>query len=335
MRVAILILTVICGLSRLAAVGHAETKLRAGIVGCDTSHAIAFTKLINAADATGPAAQVEVVACFPGGSPDIPSSVDRVGPFTEQLRGLGIEIVASIPELLEKCDVILLESVDGRTHLNQFRQLATGKPVFIDKPAAASLADVIAIFRLAEETNTPCFSSSALRYCKQVTKLADDPALGKATGCAVASPFETEPHHMDLAWYGVHGVESIYAIMKPGCEAVSRVDGQNATLVTGRWRDGRVATWRGLRGGHVYAFTAFGERGVAFDQGFSGYEPLVDEICKFFISGKPPVTAAETIEMFAFMAAADESNARHGALASLSDVIEQAERDLAAPTVKP
>ena len=316
------------------AVCEAAEPLRAGIVGCDTSHAIAFTKLINDPAATGPRAEVQVVAAFPGGSPDLPSSADRVEGYVNELRGMGVEIVDSIPALAEKCDVILLESVDGRPHLKQFEQLAVGKPVFIDKPAAANLADVIAIFRVAEQTQTPCFSSSALRYCKAVTTLTDNPAVGGVVGCSVASPFEVEPHHIDLAWYGVHGVEAIYAMMNPGCKAVSRVDGANATLVTGRWADGRIATWRGLKGGHDYAFTAFGSKGFAFDRGFSGYEPLVEEICTFFVSGKPPVPAAETIEMFAFMEAADESVRRDGALVTTEEMIKRAEELLSSREAK-
>lgn len=310
-------------------ISRGAEPLRAGIVGCDTSHVIAFTKLINAPEATGPRAGVEVVVAFPGGSPDIPSSADRVGPYTDELRGMGLEIVDSIPELLEKCDVVLLESVDGRIHLGQFQQLAVGKPVFIDKPAAANLADVIAIFQLAEQTNTPCFSSSALRYCAAVTKLANDPAVGNVTGCSVASPFETESHHIDLAWYGVHGVEAIYAMMRPGCEMVSRVDGANAALVTGRWGDGRIATWRGLKSHGDYAFTAFGDKGMAFGRGFSGYEPLVDEICTFFATRRAPVTAEETIEMFAFMEAADASLQRDGQLASTKEMIDRAKQKIA------
>ena len=162
-----------------------------------------------------------------------------------------------------------------------------------------------------------------------MTKLAADPALGNITGCSVASPFETEPHHIDLAWYGVHGIEAIYAIMNPGCEAVSRVDGATATLVTGRWNDGRIAAWRGLKGHADYAFTAFGDKGMAFDRGFSGYEPLVDEICTFFVTRNPPVPAAETIEMFAFMEAADESLKQNGALVNLSDMMARAEQKIA------
>src|SRR5687767_10729594 len=119
---------------------RADEPLRAGIVGCDTSHVIAFTKLINDPAATGLLGKVEITCAFPGGSPDLPDSRDRVQGFTERLRGMGVEIVDSIAALVERSDVFLLESVDGRPHLEQFRQLAVGKPVFIDKPMAASLA---------------------------------------------------------------------------------------------------------------------------------------------------------------------------------------------------
>jgi hypothetical protein len=76
-------------------------------------------------------------------------------------------------------------------------------------------------------------------------------------------------------------------------------------------------------------FTVFGDLGAATDRGFSGYEPLVDEICTFFVTGKPPVHAAETIEMFAFMEAADESLKRDGALVATKEMIARAEQKLA------
>jgi predicted dehydrogenase len=321
----------LCRNIRLAAIcwlvahdASAEVILRAGIVGCDTSHAVAFTKLINDPAAQGPRAQVEVVCAFAGGSEDIPSSRDRVAGFTEQLRAGGVEIVPTIEEIRDKCDVILLESVDGRTHLPQFRQLACGKPVFIDKPAAASLADVMAVFRLAEQTKTPCFSSSALRFSEQIQAIKNSDAVGEITGCSVASPFQTEPHHPDLFWYGVHGVESIYALMNRGCESVSRIGDKHDTVVVGKWEDGRLAEYRGLRHRGDYTFAAYGAKGVAINQGFSGYQPLVEEICKFFLTGKPPVPPQETIEMFAFMEAADESLRREGQAVSIKEIMARA-----------
>lgn len=121
--------------------------LKAGIIGLDTSHVVAFTKLLNTADPKSELASVRIVAAYPGGSVDIPSSRDRVAGFTAELRDkFGVAIVGSIPELLEKVDVVLLESVDGRPHLEQARPVFKArKPVFIDKPVAGSLADAIAL----------------------------------------------------------------------------------------------------------------------------------------------------------------------------------------------
>jgi len=85
--------------------------------------------------------------------------------FTEELKAAGIEIVDSIPALLERVDVVLLESLDGRKHLEQARPvIAAGKALFIDKPVSGTLADAIEIFRLAAEAQSSCFSSSSLRY---------------------------------------------------------------------------------------------------------------------------------------------------------------------------
>src|SRR5688572_6905604 len=150
-----------------------------GIIGCDTSHVPAFTKIFNDPKAEGDLAGFKVVAAFPGGSQDIPSSRDRVQKFTDELKAGGVEIVDTIPKLLEKVDVVLLESVDGRPHLEQARPVFEAKkPVFIDKPLAASLADAVAIAELGRRHNVPWFSSSALRFSPTTVKLKQGPKVG-------------------------------------------------------------------------------------------------------------------------------------------------------------
>ncbi len=212
--------------------------LKAGIIGLDTSHVVAFTQLLNADKPKPELAGVRVVAAYPGGSQDIPSSRDRVAGFTRELKEkYGVEIVGSIDELLAKVDVVLLESVDGRPHLEQARPVFQAhKPVFIDKPVAGSLADAIAIFDLARETGTPCFSSSSLRFSPGIAARAHDPRLGEVVGCETFGPCELEAHHPDLFWYGVHGVESLYTIMGTGCESVARThtDGRTWPSASGR-----------------------------------------------------------------------------------------------------
>jgi predicted dehydrogenase len=305
----------------------ADKPLKAGIIGLDTSHVIAFTKVLNDPKATGDLADVKVVAAFPGGSDDIPSSHDRVQGYTEDLRKQGIEICDSIPDLLKKVDVVLLESVDGRPHLEQVKPVfAAGKPVFIDKPFAGTLADAVQIFRLAKKHNVPCFSASSLRFGAGPQKMRNDSPVGKVLGCDAYSPCSLEPHHPDLFWYGVHGVEMLFTIMGPGCESVTRVHTDGTDLVVGVWKDGRIGTFRGLRtGSQGYGATVYGEKAVAPAGGYDGYEPLVVEICKFFKSGKPPVDAQETLEMFAFMEAADESKRQGGAPVTIESVMKKAE----------
>ena len=303
-----------------------EAPIKAGLIGLDTSHVIAFTKVLNNPKAEGDLADVKVVAAYPGGSKDIPSSWDRVGKYTEQLRGMGIEIVDSIDALLEKVDVVLLESVDGRPHLAQATPvIQAGKPLFIDKPMAGSLADAIAIFELAKQHNVPVFSSSSLRFSPGILIFRTDSPVGEVIGCDAFSPCSLEPHHPDLFWYGIHGVETLFTIMGTGCEMVSRMQSPDTELVVGKWKDGRIGTFRGTRKGqHGYGAKVHGSKKVAPSGGYGGYEPLVVEIAKFFKTGKPPVSAEETLEILAFMEAADQSKKQGGCPVSLESVMRQA-----------
>jgi Oxidoreductase family, NAD-binding Rossmann fold len=322
-------------LSILPAAVHADEPdkpLRAGIIGLDTSHVVAFTKILNNAKATGDVAGVRVVAAFPGGSPDIAASRDRVEGFTKTLKDTyGVEIVGSIDELLKKVDVVLLESVDGRPHWEQVRPvLKAKKPVFIDKPVAGSLADVLRIYDLAKENNVPVFSSSSLRFAPEVAKARGNAKIGQILGCATHAPCEIEEHHPDLFWYGVHGVENLFAVMGPGCESVERVKTKDTDLVAGKWKDGRVGTFRGLRAGKKeYGMVVYGKDGIEATTVGTDYAPLVAEICKFFKTGKPPVSAEETIELFAFMEAADESKRKDGAPVTIESVLTKAREQIA------
>mgnify|MGYP001324441255 CR=1 FL=1 len=307
--------------------------LRAGIIGLDTSHATAFTKLLNDPAAPPEVSGVKIVAAFPGGSPDLPASIDRVPEYTKTLtEEFGVELVDSVEALLEKVDVVLLESVDGRPHLEQARPVFRArKPVFIDKPVAGSLADAIAIFELAKESGTPVFSSSALRFSPGIQAMREG-KLGDVVGCDAYSPCELEEHHPDLFWYGVHGVETLFTIMGGvGCQTVSRSSTPGSDVAVGVWEGGRIGTFRGIRAGapHDFGATVFGSKGIGQSGGYVGYQPLVAEIVKFFKTGQAPVSPEETLEIFAFMEAADESKRQDGRPVTLESVFAKARAELA------
>ncbi|MEZ6056582.1 MAG: Gfo/Idh/MocA family oxidoreductase [Planctomycetaceae bacterium] len=304
----------------------AEPKvLRIGIIGLDTSHSIAFAKALNAETPKEGLEGCRVVVAYPRGSADIKSSSDRIPGYTEQFKEMNIEIAESIDDLLGKVDAVLLETNDGRPHFEQALQvLKAGKPVFVDKPFAASLEDCIAMQLAAKHYGVPLFSSSSLRWLKGAQEVRGG-SIGKVNGCDTYSPCSFERTHPDLFWYGIHGCESLFTVMGTGCETVSRISTPQTEVVTGVWEGGRVGTFRGLVAGKSgYGGVAYGETGIATLGPYAGYDPLLISIVKFFRTKEAPVSDAETIELYAFMEAADESKRQGGTPIPLKGVIEAA-----------
>jgi len=301
----------------------AAENIRIGLIGLDTSHVTAFTKIINDPKATGPLAKAKVTAAFRGGSLDVPSSANRLDRFTEILtKQYGVKLYPTIAELCKNVDAIMLESVDGRPKVRQaIPVIDAGLPLFIDKPMAGSLADAIFIFEYAKEKGVPVFSSSSLRYGK-TTQAARAGALGKISHAETFSPCSLEVHHPDLFWYGVHGCESLFTVMGAGCESVLRQTTADGKIeVVGTWKGGRTGIFREGKG---YGGKAKGTKGEGEVGKYDGYAPLVVEAVKMFQTGKVPVPPEETIELFAFMAAADESKRRGGKPVKIADMIRQA-----------
>ena len=304
--------------------GNAADELRVGLIGLDTSHVTAFTALLNDPKVPNHVCGAKVVAAFKGGSSDIESSRSRVDGYTKELREkYSVSLYDNLEELCRHVDAVMLESVDGRPHLEQARPVIKArKRLYIDKPMAGSLKDVIEIFRLAKEAGVPVFSSSSLRYGKN-TQAVHNGSIGKVQRAETWSPCPVEKTHPDLFWYGVHGVESLFAVMGTGCESVKRSATADGRIeVAGTWKGGRVGIYREDPKG--YGGIAKGEKGESPVGAYEGYAPLVAEVVKFFQSGVAPVPPEETIEIFAFMEAADESKGRGGAEVKISDVLKRA-----------
>jgi hypothetical protein len=320
-------------LAEAALAAEPAKRLRAGMIGLDTSHVVEFVNLLNSPKAKGELAEMTVVAAYPGGSPDLPISWNRVKGFTNTLRNKGVKIVASIPQLLDQVDVVLLESVDGRPHLAQARPvIAAGKPLFIDKPMAASLADAIQIFRLAKAKHVLCFSASSLRFDSGPQDVRQGTAgFGAVRGCVAWCPAGGAPTQPEPFWFhGIHGVELLFTIMGPGCQSVSQAVPER---VVGHWKGGRqgvfVANNRGARK-PAYGATVEGTERSGDASMSESYAPLLVAIVKSFKSGKSPVDPAETLEIMAFMEAADQSRQQGGVPVSIESVMKQAEEQIAA-----
>ena len=285
-------------------------ELRIGIIGFDTSHVPAFTKLLGDKDDPYHVPGGRVIGGVPTFSPDVKSSYSRVDDFRrEMVDKWGVALYDTVEELLGTVDAVLIESVDGRRHLGEAAPvLKARKPTFIDKPLAADYREAAEIVRLAREQNCPLFSSSSLRFDANIAAIKSDPALGQVLGCDAYSPASLDPSNPGFFWYGVHGVEILYTFMGQGCESVRCTTTEGQDVAVGKWSDGRVGTMRGTRAGaHEYGTTVFGSSGVVSTQRSKEvplYYPLMREIVAFFQGGPPPVALDETLEMMAFMQAA-------------------------------
>jgi predicted dehydrogenase len=196
--------------------------------------------------------------------------------------------------------------------------------MFIDKPIAASLEHAIAIFNASDYYKVPVFSSSSLRYISGAKEIAEG-KIGRVTGADAFSPCTLEKTHPDLFWYGIHGVETLFTVMGTGCKTVTRTTTPDTDVVVGVWNDSRIGTFRGTRSGKGgYGGTAFGEKGSISLGSYAGYDPLLVKILEFFKTGAPPVRKEETLEIFAFMQAAELSKMKGGVPVEMEKVMADA-----------
>ncbi len=300
-------LFIACALCAMAA------ELRLGIIGTDTSHATAFTEILNNESSPDHVPGGRVVAAYKGGSPDVESSSTRVDKFAEELRTKWkVQFFTSIPEMCKRVDAVLLESVDGRTHLAQAKQvIAARKPVFIDKPLASTLEDAREIARLASAADVPWFSASSLRF----GEIAETMKFADATGVDTWGPGPTEPHHqLELSWYAIHPIELLFTLMGAGCEEVTRTYTPDSDVIVGRWKSGRLGTVRALRPYGDFGAVVYRPKQVVQSppHASDSYRPLLVEVMKFFETGQPPVPNQQTLEIFAFMDAAQRSKDEGG-----------------------
>jgi hypothetical protein len=316
-----------------AEVSGQKAPINVGMIGLD-AHAVPWTQILVDPSARPPLNALKVVAAYPAYSADVPFSADHIAKNTEAMRAMGVEICDSIPQLCEKVDLVLVLSIDGRPHVEQALPVfKAGKPLFVDKPVAASLAEVVRLFDLAEQYQVPCFSNSSLRYSPGIAAARNDPKFGGVLGCdAYSSNVSILPGHPDLFYYGIHGCEILFTIMGPGCQTVTRVMSETADLAAGVWEDGRLGTFRGiLKGRAGFGATVFGQECVRPAGEFEGYEPLLVEIARFFRTGRAPISVEETLEIYAFLEAADESKRQGGRPVALAEVLEKARREAGSP----
>jgi predicted dehydrogenase len=291
-----------------------SNALKIGIIGLDTSHVTAFTQLLNDSAHAYHVPGGKVVVAFPGGSPDFELSISRVQGFTDKLRDeQGVQIVDSVEAVAELSDAILLESVDGRVHLEQFAKIAPfGKPVFIDKPLAVTSEDAKQIAALAAKHGIAVMSTSALRYAEGLTEVLANAEKGAIIGVDAYGPMAIQPTQPGYYWYGIHTVEMVFAVLGKDCVDVTVTTNDDHDVIVGRWADGRIATVRGNRkGNNQFGATVHREKGSQFVDVYAHAKPyyasLLERIVPLFKGEGAAIDFTETIAVIRFIEAANES----------------------------
>lgn len=311
-----------------AVASYGQDPIRIGIIGLDTSHSVAFTKLLNGDDADDYVKRYEVVAAYPYGTKNIESATSRIPKYIEEVQKYGVKITSSISELLGMVDCVFLETNDGNLHLEQAAEVfKSGRKIFIDKPLGATLGQAIAIYRLADRYGVKFFSSSSVRFTVQNVKIKNG-EYGEVLGADCYSPHSIEKTHPDFGYYGIHGVEELYTVMGTGCESVCRTHTPTGDIVVGKWGHDRIGTFRAItKGPYVYGGTVFTPSKAIPTGGYSGYKVLLNEILKFFDTGIVPVSEEETLELFTFMKASNMSLEKGGKAIKMSEARKQGEKD--------
>lgn len=288
--------------------------MKLGMVGLDTSHCVAFAKLLNEPENQFHVPGAKIVRAFPGGSQAFSSSRARVGAFTDELRAMKVEIAGGIEDLAG-LDGYFLESVDGNQHLEQFRVLAEfGKPVFIDKPLACHYGDAAEIVRIAKANNIPIMTASAIRYARGIDGLID---AGEAVeSCEAFGPMALLDDYRDYFWYGIHSAEVLFSFMGKGCRSVQTFHTEKMDVMVGLWNDGRIGTLRGNRTGAnnfgcVITTDQATKTGVVSGE-VPFYAILLKKVIPFFQTGISPIDLSESLEIIAFLEAASQSLASGG-----------------------
>ncbi|UQZ86328.1 Oxidoreductase family, NAD-binding Rossmann fold [Paenibacillus konkukensis] len=301
-----------------------DRTLRIGMIGLDTSHAPAFAELLNDPSHPHHIPGAQVTAAYPGGSSDFELSRSRVAGFAARLRdGFGVDIAATIEEVAERCDAVMLLSVDGRVHLEQFKRAAAyGKPVFVDKPFAVGSGDAEAMASIAAERGIPLMSCSSVRYAQGLSDAIAEEAQGAIIGADCCGPMELQPTQPGLFWYGIHTADMLYAAMGRGCREVKAFTNDDHDEIVGVWEDGRIGTIRGNRkGNRNFCALIHREQSSRFVDVYAHPKPyyasMLEAIVAMFRTGAAPIEMKETLEVIRFIEAANESR-RTGAAVRLS-----------------
>ncbi|MCQ2431217.1 MAG: Gfo/Idh/MocA family oxidoreductase [Clostridia bacterium] len=205
----------------------------------------------------------------------------------------GVKLAASIEEVVEQSDAIVVLSPDTPEQHPALCKLplASGKRVYVDKTFATSKKIAEEIFENAEKHNTPCFSSSALRFSTEI-KAADKKGIDfiSARGPGLFSN------------YAIHQVEPIVTLMGSEVRRVMGIGTEKNPGLAIDYKDGRRAVMNTLGGGPFDFLVKYEDGRSLHIPDCSNYFPnFITDLVDFFRTGDVKVAHAETIAIMGIL----------------------------------
>jgi len=275
--------------------------LRLGLVGVNTSHADAFSRIFNGDESNDPQIGNARITYLWG------NDLARNEELQTRHR---IETLVTDPnDMIGNIDGVLIidDTGGGATHADLARPfIEKGVPTFIDKPMTVNYEDAVSLFELAAQHNTLLTSSSALRFPVEfdAAKQAELEAIGKISSIVSVGPGE-------WFYYGIHAVELLGTVAGTGATSVLRIPYDKKDIAIIEYGDDQIAVVETLRDA-VYTFhlTIFGEKGwVSIEakdmRGF--YRKQMESIVTMIETGVAPVSAEQTLEVHAILHAGTKS----------------------------
>lgn len=283
-------------------------NLKVGIIGLDTSHSIEFTRRLQAPDCP-PDQKVEgmkVLTClrFPSAFQSEPDQDKR----QKILEGWRVKVTKNLEETVAGVDVLMLEINDPGLHLEYFQQLVgLGKPIFVDKPPADTVANAKEIGRLAKEKKVKIFSASSLRYTPHLAQIIREqmnPKIVMAIG-----PLGIAPKGSSIVWYGVHAVEMLQQVMGLGAKKAFAYQDTLGIMAFLEYSNTRRGLIQLTEGDYQYGIMAQDAKTKKFYNVDTSrlYTDLLNKIRDFFNGAKLLVSWEESVEVQAILNAIDQS----------------------------
>ncbi|MBA2247324.1 MAG: Gfo/Idh/MocA family oxidoreductase [Chloroflexia bacterium] len=277
--------------------------IRIGLVGVNTSHADAFSRIFNGSADEAPRLESGKVVSIWGGDPE------RVATLA---ANHWIETTVSDPaEMIGAVDAVLIvdDTGGGALHDELARPfLMAGLPVFVDKPMTTAYPDAVALFDLAEAHSAPLLSCSALRFAVEIEAAKN----GLAAVGTLSSIVSVGPG--DWFYYGVHAVELLGVVAGTGASWVHRHALPNKDITVIGYEDGPAAVVETLRdAAYVFHLTAFGADGftsVHVQDAMGFYTNTMRAFATMAETGVAPLHREQTLEVIAILEAGNRSAER-------------------------